>query len=180
MDSSYSFDALIEMLEDLINESTRIPLSKKSAVDIDKMAEIIQDMRMTLPMEIQQAQKVVMDKNNIISNAKLEAESIIRKAEKRRAELLDENDIVKEARIRATEIMSEEQNKCADMLSSTNKYVDKMLKRVEEVLIGDLTQMTELLSKDINDLRILRNGLNGAPTGLPQQPVIAPVEKPGE
>ncbi|MCH5205713.1 MAG: ATPase [Oscillospiraceae bacterium] len=170
MENSYSIEELIELLEDLINESTRVPFNKKSMVDVDKMSEILQDMRMALPMEIQQAQRVVMDKNSIISEAKREAESIIRKAEQRRAELLEESDIVKEARRRATEMVSAEQNHCTDLRTSTNEYVDKMLQRIEE-----------LLANDLNHLKILRGSINGAQNSLQSsQPTMQPMEKPGE
>ncbi len=170
MENSYSIEELIEMLEDLLSEATRVPFGKKSMVDVDKMSEVITDMRMVLPMEIQQAQKVVLDKNNIIAEAKREAESIIRKAEQRRAELLDESDLVREARRRATEMVSAEQNHCTDLRASTNDYVDKMLRRIEE-----------LLSTDLGNLRVLRNSINGAQSSLQSsQPTLQPVEKPGE
>lgn len=170
MENSYSIEELIEMLEDLLSEATRVPFGKKSMVDVDKMSEVITDMRMVLPMEIQQAQKVVLDKNNIIAEAKREAESIIRKAEQRRAELLDESDLVREARRRATEMVSAEQNHCTDLRASTNEYVDKMLRRIEE-----------LLATDLGNLRVLRNSINGAQNSLQNsQPTLQPIEKPGE
>lgn len=172
MESSYSIEQLIEQLEDLMNEATRVPFNKKSMVDIDRMNDVIQEMRMVMPMEIQQAQKVVMDKNNIINSAKQEAESIIRKAEQLRAEMLNESDLVKEARRRATEMVSVEQSHCADLRSSTNDYIDKMLKRV-----------IDLMANDLNELNTLRAGINGA--AQPQQNAqqkqrIHPLEKPGE
>ena len=170
MENSDSIEELIEMLEDLLSEATRVPFGKKSMVDVDKMSEVITDMRMVLPMEIQQAQKVVLDKNNIIAEAKREAESIIRKAEQRRAELLDESDLVREARRRATEMLNAEQNHCTDLRTSTNEYVDKMLRRIEE-----------LLATDLGNLRVLRSSINGAQSNLQSsQPTLQPVEKPGE
>ena len=170
MESSYSMEELIEMLEDLLSEATRVPFGKKSMVDVDRMSEVITDMRIALPIEVQQAQKIVMDKNIIISEAKREAENIIRKAEQRRAELLDESDLVREARRRATEMVSAEQNHCTDLRASTNEYVDKMLRRIEE-----------LLTADLNNLKVLRHGINGAQTNLQNsQPSLQPVGKPGE
>ncbi len=168
MQNSYSIEDLIEMLEDVINKATRIPMSKKSAVDIDAIADIITDMRMALPMEIQQAQKVVMDKNNIIEEAKQKAESIIREAEQRRTELLDKNDIVIEARRRVTEMVNKEQNDCADLRASTVEYAVRMLQRIEE-----------LLGSDLEHIRILRTGISGSES-KPQQPEIKLFDQPIE
>lgn len=171
MENSYSIEDLIEMLEDIIHDATRVPFGKRSMVDVDKISDIVSDMRMALPMEIQQAQIVVSDKNNIISEAKREAESIIRKAEQRRAELIEESDVMKEARRRATEIISSAQNRCTDLRTSTNDFADKMLQRVEE-----------LLASDLNNLRILRSSIVGAnnniQTSMPS--INQPLEKPGE
>lgn len=170
MENSYSIEDLIEMLEDIIHDATRVPFGKKSMVDVDKINDIVSDMRMVLPMEIQQAQKVVSDKNSIVSEAKREAESIIRKAEQRRAELIEESDVMKEARRRATEIISSAQSRCTDLRVSTNDFADKMLMRVEE-----------LLANDLNNLKLLRSSISGASNNIQSAPSMnQPLEKPGE
>lgn len=169
MDNPYSIEELIDMLDELMASATRIPLSSKSAIDIDKLSEIVGEMRLVLPMEIQQAQKVVIDKNNILAEAKQEGERIVQMAERRRAEILNESDIIKEAHRRANEFINAEQNNCADMRISSISYVDNMLKRVEELMVTD-----------INELRKLRTAINGSPAVNPSAPQIQPVAKPGE
>lgn len=151
MDNSYSIDDLISMLEEVISEATHVPFGKKSMVDVREIEDITQRMRLSLPGEIQQARKVVADKNRIISDAKKEAEDIIRRAEMRRTELLEQNDIMKEARRRATEAISEAQARSNAIHANTNSFADNMLARVEE-----------LMAKDLNDLRLLRKNINSA------------------
>ncbi len=161
MQNSYSIEDLIEMLEDLIHDATRVPFGKKSMVDVAKLNDIVSDMRLSLPTEIRQAQKVVEDKNRIIRDAEKEAESIIRKAEQRRRELIEESDIMKEARRRATEVISTAQARCTDLRVSTDDFADKMLMRVEE-----------LLRKDLSDLQLLRKSISSANNSIqPQQPI---------
>lgn len=169
MENTYSIEELIEMLEELMSKATRIPLSNKSAVDIDRMNEIVTDMRMVLPMEIKQAQQVVLEKNSIIADAKREAEQIIRRAEQQRNEILNESDIIKEAHRRANEFINNEQTKCTEIRISTDTYLDNMLKRVEELMLID-----------INELRKLRAAVGGTQqAGVPVNP-IQPVAMPGE
>lgn len=170
MDNSYSLEELIEVLEDLLSDATRVPFNRKSMVDIDKMSDVIEKMRLSMPMEIQQAQRVVMDKNAIIADARREAENIIRGAEQRRAELLDKNDIIREARQRATEMVNAEQNRCTVIRATMNDYVDNMLRRIEE-----------LMTADLNNLRTIRGGINGSQNSLQSaHPPLQPMEKPGE
>ncbi len=173
MQNSYSIEDLIEMLEDLIHDATRVPFGKKSMVDVAKLNDIVSDMRLVLPTEIRQAQKVVEDKNRIIHDAEKEAENIIRKAEQRRRELIEESDIMKESRRRATEVISAAQARCTDLRVSTDDFADKMLLRIEE-----------LLKKDLSDLSLLRKSINGANNIQPQPQIkpMAPIspEKPKE
>ncbi|MBE6902500.1 MAG: ATP synthase F0 subunit B [Ruminococcaceae bacterium] len=145
----YSLLDLITMLDEVVRKAKPVPLSKNSMVDVAQIDEIATEMRLVLPKEIQQAQNVVADKNRILSDAKREAEEIIRRAEQRRNELLDQNAIMKEARKRATEEISNAQARSNLIRTSTNEFTDKMLARVEE-----------LLAKDINNLRIMRKTLN--------------------
>lgn len=164
----YSLLDLISMLDEVVRKASPVPLSKKSMVDVSQIDEIATEMRLVLPKEIQQAQNVVADKNRIISDAKREAEEIIRKAEQRRKELLDESSIMKEARKRATEEISNAQARSNLIRTSTNEFTDNMLARVEE-----------LLAKDLNNLRLMRKTLNSGTNiqSAPQQQA-APKQQP--
>lgn len=170
MENNYAIEDLIDALEDLIHSAMRVPFGKKSMIDVDKVAEIVADIRIALPTEIKQAQNVVQDKNKIIAEAKHEAEVIVRKAEQRREELIESSDILKEARRRSTEVISQAQNRSTDLRVSTNEFADKMLSRIEN-----------LLASDINNIRVLRANINGSMNNIqPSQPNVAPLEKPGE
>lgn len=169
MENTYAIEDLIDSLEDLIHNAMRVPFGKKSMIDVDKVAEIVADIRIALPTEIKQAQNVVMDKNNIIADAKREAEQIIRKAEQHREELINSNDIMKEARRRSTEIISQAQNRSSDLRISTNEFADKMLARIENLLAGD-----------INNIKVLRNSISGSMNNIQTSQPMTPLEKPGE
>ena len=166
----YSLLDLISMLDEVVRKAQPVPLSKKSMVDVAQIDEIATEMRLVLPKEIQQAQNVVADKNRIISDAKREAEEIIRKAEQRRNELLNENAIMKEARKRATEEISNAQARSNLIRTSTNEFTDNMLSRVEE-----------LLAKDLSNLRLMRKTLNSGTNiqAAPAQQQAAQPKKQG-
>lgn len=159
----YNLLDLIAALEEVVKKAAPFPLGKKSLVDCSEIDEIATEMRLVLPREIQQAQNIVADKNRIISDAKREAEAIISKAEQQRRELIDQNAILQEARRRATEEISAAQQRSNLIRTSTQDYTDKMLARVEELMV-----------KDVNELRILRKALNNSGSELQksQQPQI--------
>ena len=155
----YNLLDLIAALEEVVKKAAPFPIGKKSLVDCTEIDEIATEMRLVLPREIQQAQNIVADKNRIISDAKKEAEAIISKAEQQRRELIDR---------RATEEISAAQQRSNLIRSSTQDYTDKMLSRVEELMV-----------KDVNELRILRKTLStGTELAKPQQPAQLPQGQP--
>lgn len=158
----YSLLDLISMLDDIVRKAAPVPLSKKSLVDASQIDEIATEMRLVLPREIQQAQNIVADKNRIISEAKKEAEKIISTAEKQREELINSNAILQEARRRATEEINNAQQRSNVIRNYTQDFTDKMLSRVEELMV-----------KDVNEIRIARKTLTSGnqlqQPGQPQQ-----------
>ena len=63
-------DILLEDLEDVLDDATSIPLSKKCAVDVDKIKTIIEDIRLNTPQETKQA-KAIVDSRNTKQRRKL-------------------------------------------------------------------------------------------------------------
>lgn len=160
----YTLLDLISMLDEIVRKAAPVPLSKKSLVDASQIDEIATEMRLVLPREIQQAQNIVADKNRIISEAKKEAEKIISTAEKQREELINSNAILQEARRRATEEINNAQQRSNVIRNYTQDFTDKMLSRVEELMI-----------KDVNEIRIARKTLtSGNELQKPQQQAQAP------
>lgn len=146
-----NIDEILEMMDDTLDKAMAVPFSgKKSLIDIDKMRDLIGEIRLSLPNEIKQAKKLVQDRKIIISEAKQEADGIIKKAEEKAQQLVSQQEITKQAQQRSSEIMTSAQQKSKELRTTTNDYVDNMLGRVEE-----------LLSQDLVDVKKARNALKG-------------------
>ena len=77
-------DILLEDLEDVLDDATSIPLSKKYAVDVDKIKTIIEDIRLNTPQETKQAKAIVDSRNNILEEAKIDENTIVIDTSKQR------------------------------------------------------------------------------------------------
>ena len=99
-------DILLEDLEDVLDDATSIPLSKKCAVDVDKIKTIIEDIRLNTPQETKQAKAIVDSRNTILEEAKKEAAEIIKKAQADARDLVARDEITKTAQAEATELLS--------------------------------------------------------------------------
>ena len=141
-------DAL-EAMDEILDKSVQVPFSqKKGMVDVESLRELIDDIRLNLPTEITQARNLVNDRKVLLSDAKQEADRIIRKAEDRAAKLVSQQEITRQANEKANQILMNAQTKYNELFTSTNEYVDSMLTRVEE-----------LLTKDVADIRKAKSAL---------------------
>ena len=75
-------EELLEMMEETLEAGTIVPFSaSKRMVDVDRMRDIIDEVRNNLPDEIRESKKIVNDREQIMQNARIESESIIQQAD---------------------------------------------------------------------------------------------------
>ncbi len=137
-----NIDELLELMEETMEEASGLPFSgSKRMVDIDKMRDIIDEIRLNLPTEIRQAKAIVNDRADIVSDAKREAEAIIKKAEDRARILVGEEQIVRAAQQRAADILSTAQSQSREMRNTVTEYCENMLRVTEEQLARNAAEV---------------------------------------
>ena len=118
---------LLDEIEEIVDTSTSFPLTGKIMVDAEEILEIVKEIRVELPDEIQQAQWIKDEGQRILEEAKKEYESVITDA-KRQAEVMIENDdIVVQSKMRADEIMRIAEENCKQLKLNTFDYIDSIL-----------------------------------------------------
>ena len=128
-------DELLDLLDETLEESTNLPFTGgKRMVDVDKVRDIIDDVRLNMPAEIKQAKAIVNDRAEIVAGARREAEGIIKKAEDRARALVDQQEIVRQAQQKAAEMLSAAQQQSREMRTTITDYCENMLRQTEEIL----------------------------------------------
>lgn len=149
-----SIDEILEMMDDMLDKAVNVPLTnKKSLIDVEKMRELVEEVRLNMPKEIKQARDLVNDRKTILNDAKNEASSIVAKAEQRAAALVSQQEIVRHATARANEINAAAQEQTKELRDMTNKYVDNMLTKIEELLQNDIIDIKKARSALKNTIR---------------------------
>ena len=144
-----TIDELLDDMDDTLEEATNLPFTGgKRVVDVEKVREIIDDIRLNMPAEIRQAKNVVRDRNNILETAKLEASAIVKQAEERARTLVAQEAIVKAAQQKATEILAQAQEQSREIRTTVTNYCENVLRETEE-----------LLARDLNDVKTVRGTL---------------------
>lgn len=122
---------LLENLEDVVEKAKQVPLSSSVKVSREEIFEIIENIRLALPQEIKQAQRIVHNSESIIDNAHASANNIINSANDTAEKMTMEHEITKRAREEAEAIITDARNKAEDMRMGAIEYADQMLENTE-------------------------------------------------
>ena len=135
-------DEILYMIEEQLENGMNVPLSGgKRLVDVDKVHDLVDEIRANLPDEIRQAKGIVNDRAQILSDAKREAEAIVSKAESRARAIVSEQEIVKESQRRAAEILTAAQSQGRELSNKVAGYCENMLRNTEEQLSQSLGEV---------------------------------------
>lgn len=141
-DNIMSIENLINELEDMLENSWGLPMSGGRVVlNAKNIRQILEDIRLELPQEIIQAQKIISDRQRVIDSAKTEAETMIRVSEEKIKAMVSQSEIVKTAQAAADSIINDANSKAREMKKSANEYVDEMMKRLDETVTQSLVEV---------------------------------------
>ncbi|MDI6712597.1 MAG: ATPase [Anaerosomatales bacterium] len=129
--------ALVDKIEEIIEEGRTLPLSTKRIIDPEKIYEIIDEIRATFPDELKQARWIVKERQEMLEEAEKEANRILEEARERAAAIASEQEIVKLAEQQAAEILDAARAKEREIRLGAEDYADEMLANLE-VNLGKL------------------------------------------
>jgi vacuolar-type H+-ATPase subunit H len=141
---------LLDRLENIMENSTRVPLTGRVIVDRDEVLDIIDEIRMTMPEEIEKAEWIMKERENIAAEAQKEAQDIVRKARDYIGKSINESDIVKKAQEEAQRILDEARNVASELRQDAEVYADAQLERLEKALsetLGVVKRGRDVLTK---------------------------------
>jgi cell division septum initiation protein DivIVA len=137
---------LIDRLEALLNEGSHLPLTKnKVTVDEQRIWEVIDQMRVSIPEEVKKAKRINQERDRIIAQANEEGARIVELAREEAQQLTSETDIIKQAQARAQTIQERAQREADVLKADADDYTVQVLGKLEEDLAKALS--------------IVRNGL---------------------
>ncbi len=125
---------LVDRLEDLIDEGRHVPFSKMTMVDEERALEIIDQMRISIPEEIEKAARVLAQRDRILAQANEEAARLIQTARERGDQLIDREALVQAAHNRAANVIEQAKQEAESITEDADKYVLETLRDLEQKL----------------------------------------------
>jgi vacuolar-type H+-ATPase subunit H len=148
---------LVDRLEELFNESRSIPFTHSVVVDEDRMLDIIDQMRVSIPDEIKKAQQLLAQRDRILAQAQEETNRTLALARDKSEQLVDRDQIVQAAQARANQIIDQARLEGENTKHDADQYVLESLTSIEMEMERILTQV--------------RNGIRTLQTDKQQVPV---------
>ena len=129
--------ALIDRIEEIVDNGRAVPLSHNKMVDPDKVYEIIDEIRAQFPDELKQARWIVKERQEMLEEAEKEANRILEEARERAQQLANEQEVVRLAEQQAADIMDKARAAEREIRLGAEDYADEMLANLE-VNLGKL------------------------------------------
>ena len=135
---------IIGALYDLVQDARSMPLAAdKCILERDKVLDMLDEIIAQLPGELKQSRTIVESRNDLIAQARREAEMIIRQAQEQAKQLVTKEAIYVEAKKRAEDLVAQTQERIEALKKASNEYMDDALRRTEETIAESLNNVRE-------------------------------------
>ena len=146
--SNNSTEDIIGTLYDMVQDARSMPLAAdKCILERDRVLDLLDEIIAQLPAEIKQSRTIVESRNELISQARREAEAILRQAQDQANELVAKEEIYKEARKRSEELVAQTQDRINQIKKAGNEYMEESLRRTEETISQALHEVQDTRMK---------------------------------
>lgn len=125
---------LVDRLEELFNESKPIWFTHSVVVDEDRMLDLIDQMRVTIPEEIKKSQQLLSQRDRILAQAQEEANRTISLAREKAEKLVENDPVTQAAQIKAEQIIAQARMESELTKKETDAYILDSLAAMEQEL----------------------------------------------
>jgi hypothetical protein len=131
---------LLDSLEAVINGGKRVGFGR-ILLEEGELLDIVDQMRAAEPTEVTQARRVLVDREQILTQAQIEADSIVTMARDRVNQMLSDDGLVREAKAHAEQMLSEALGEARKIRSDADGYATDILVFIEDALVQNLDQV---------------------------------------
>ncbi|MFT8347860.1 ATPase [Clostridium saccharoperbutylacetonicum] len=136
---------LLEYLQDLVENSPKVPMSGKVMIDKRELIEVIDQIINYLPEQLKKAEWVMNERERILNEAKKEYDSVRKETMSMMRQNVENHDIVREAKLRAQEITTAAQRDAKAIRLGSRDYSDEILTELDKEIEGQKMKLIKSL-----------------------------------
>ena len=143
-----TMEDIISAVYDRVQDARAVPLAAdKCIVERDKVLDMLDEIIAQLPVELKQARTIVESRNELIGQARREAELLVRQATEKAEKMITEDAIYQETKRTCQEMVAQTQSRMAQLRKVSNDYMDDALRRTEEAIALSLEDVRDTRAK---------------------------------
>ena len=146
--SDRNTEDILGALYDMVQDARSMPLAAdKCILERDKVLDMLDEIIAQLPGELKQSRTIVESRNELISQARREAEGIVREAQEKAKQMVTREAIYAEAKKRSEDLVGQTQNRINQLRKAGNDYMDESLRQTEEAISKALAEVRDTRMK---------------------------------
>lgn len=148
--------ALIDRLEEMVSQATKVPLTGKVLLDPDELLSLVDEMRELIPQEIREANRIARDRETILRESREQAEQTVREAQALAARLTSEAAVAHEAQTQADELIDQAKRVAREIRQNALEWADELFARTQpdlERIAADTQRAAQAIRKAREELR---------------------------
>ena len=143
-----NIEDIISALYDMVQDARALPLgADKCILEREKVLDMLDEIIAQMPVELKQARTIVDSRNELIGQARREAETMIRQAQEKATAMIEQQAIYQEAKRQCQEMVLQTQTRMAELRKASNDYMDDALRRTEEAIAISLEDVRDTRNK---------------------------------
>ncbi|MEU1401173.1 cell division initiation protein [Streptomyces sp. NPDC005728] len=121
-----------------VSGARSMPMSASCVVNRAELLALLEEVRLALPGSLAQAQELIGDREQMVEQARVEAERIIGNAHAERGSLISDTEIARRSQAEGDRILAEARKEAEEVRVEADDYVDSKLANFEVVLTKTL------------------------------------------
>jgi F0F1-type ATP synthase membrane subunit b/b' len=150
---------LVDRLEELVGVGKRVPFSGRVMVEEEQFLALIDQLRIAVPNEIKQAQRVIRERERIVADAQETASRIIDAAQKKAEYIVSQDGLLNEARQQSEQILSVAEEKRKRSLGEIDVYAIDQFNKIEDALRDGLSIIDQAVRETVAALNDARDNV---------------------
>lgn len=150
---------VLDHLSEVVEQARALPMSASCVVNRDEVLTLLDDARACLPSALARAERVLRERETLISRAQAQAEDVVAQAHEEQARLVEATAVFTRAQAEADRLLATARDDAEAMRAQTEDYVDAKLANFEVVLAKTLATVERGRSRlsGRTDLEALRS-----------------------
>lgn len=132
--TTLQLESRLQQLEDLVVEAKAVPFSATVRLNRDQLDDVLAGLRECVPGDVIAARRLLVERDDVMSQARADAEAVVDGARAERDKLVSESSVVVAAQQEADRVVAEGHETARQLRIEAEDYVDSQLANFEVVL----------------------------------------------